>query len=246
MQIKGGSANTASALERALELAEQQHKTSERPQTTPAFVDVRPDDIEMRPALFQPREFAYGATEVDGQYVERLVGEIGTTGELDPILVIRLGEAWVCVDGHHRVKAYRKVKWERTIECEWFGGSVREAVNEGMRRNRTIKLEMHRADRQQQAWKRVLLGWGSKSEVVRVCGVAEGTVAHMRCVKELANADTDEGKAFRERLGVRIEESAWSLARLAYEGAERKQIGIEERAGMLARGSKAHCQKTTR
>jgi hypothetical protein len=140
MQIKGGSANTASALQRALEAAEEQHKTSKRPQTTPAFVHLRPDDIEMRPALFQPREFAYGATEVDGQYVERLVGEIGITGELDPILVIRLGEAWVCVDGHHRVKAYRKAKWEGTIKCEWFGGSVREAVNEGMRRNRTIKL----------------------------------------------------------------------------------------------------------
>jgi hypothetical protein len=167
--------------------------------------------------------------------VERLVGQIGTAGELDPILVIRLGEAWVCVDGHHRVKAYRKDKWEGTIKCEWFGGSVREAVDEGMRRNSTIKLELHRADRQQQAWKRVLLGWGSKSEIVRLCGVGEGIVAHMRRVKERANADTEEGKEFRQSLGVKIEESAWSLARLAYEGAERKQIGIEELAGKLAR-----------
>jgi hypothetical protein len=84
MQIKGGSANTASALQRALEAAEEQHKTSKRPQTTPAFVHLRPDEIEMRPVLFQPREFSYGATDVDKHYVDRLVGQIGTSGELDP------------------------------------------------------------------------------------------------------------------------------------------------------------------
>jgi hypothetical protein len=58
MQIRGSLTNTASALQRALEAAEEQHKTSKRPPTTPAFVDLRPDEIEMRPVLFQPREFS--------------------------------------------------------------------------------------------------------------------------------------------------------------------------------------------
>jgi hypothetical protein len=89
-----------------------------------------------------------------------------------------------------------------------------------------------------------LLGWGSKSEIVQHCGVAEGIVAHMRRVKERANADTEEGEAFRQSLGVKIEESAWSLARLTYEGAERKQIGIEERAGRLARRIRSRLENT--
>jgi ParB-like nuclease domain len=167
--------------------------------------------------------------------VKKLAGEIETAGELDPILVIRLGDAWVCVDGHHRVRAYQQVEREGTIKCEWFGGSVREAVDEGMRRNRTIKLEVHRADRQEQAWKRTLLRWGSKNEVVRLCGVSEGVVAEMRRVRDLASASTEEGEAFRQRLDGPITEKSWSLARLTYKEAKPAEIDIEQRAGVLAR-----------
>jgi hypothetical protein len=235
MQMRGSPSNTASALQRAMQIAEVQHKTSERPQTTPEYVDLRPNEIEMRPELFQPREFSFGAKDVDKHYVKKLAGEIETAGELDPILVIRLGVTWVCVDGHHRVRAYQKVRWRGTIKCEWFGGSVREAVDEGMRRNRTVKLEVPRADRQEQAWKRTLLELGSKSEVVRLCGVSEGIVAMMRRVKALANAQTEEGKAFRQRLDAPITEKSWSLAKLAYIGAEQTKMDIEARAGQLAR-----------
>jgi hypothetical protein len=242
MQMRGSSTNTAIALHRAVKIAEAQLNTDGHPQTKPAYVDLRPDQVEMRPELFQPREFAFGAKDTDKQYVKKLAGEIETAGELDPILVIRLGEAWVCVDGHHRVRAYQRAEWEGTIKCEWFGGSVREAVDEGMRRNRTVKLEVHRADRQEQAWKRVLLGWGSKSEIVRLCGVSDGIVALMRRVKALANDHTEDGEAFQRRLGAPITEKSWSLARLAYEGAEQKKIGIEERAGRLARNIRSRLE----
>jgi hypothetical protein len=242
MRLRSSPTNTAKTLQQAVKIAETQLNTDGHSQTKPAFVDLRPDQIEMRPELFQPREFSFGTKDTDKQYVKKLAGEIETAGQLDPILVIRLGEAWVCVDGHHRARAYELKKWEGTIKCEWFGGSVREAVDEGMRRNRTVKLEVHRADRQEQAWKRVLLGWGSKSEIVRLCGVSEGIVAHMRRVKALANDPTEQGEAFRQRLGLSITEKSWSLARLAYEGAERKQIGIEELAGRLAREIGARLQ----
>jgi Recombinase/ParB-like nuclease domain len=48
---------------------------------------------------------------------------IGIDGELDPVLVIRLGKEWVCVDGHHRIAAYRLRKHKKPIRCEWFTGS---------------------------------------------------------------------------------------------------------------------------
>src|SRR5882762_8008040 len=129
MQMRGSPTNTATALQHAVKIAETQLNTDGHPQTKPAYVDLRPDQVEMRPELFQPREFAFGAKDTDKQYVKKLAGEIETAGELDPILVIRLGEAWVCVDGHHRVRAYQRAEWEGTIKCEWFGGSVREAVD---------------------------------------------------------------------------------------------------------------------
>lgn len=113
---------------------------------------------------------------------------------LDPITAINLGNAWVCIDGHHRLTAYKHVGWPDAIKCEWFSGSVLEAVDEAVRRNRTVKLEVPREDRQEQAWKRVLLGRGSKREIAVLCGVSETIVAMMRRVKARAEEATKEGK----------------------------------------------------
>jgi hypothetical protein len=61
-------------------------------------------------------------------------------------------------------------------------------------------------------------------------------------VKALANDHTEGGEAFQRRLGAPITEKSWSLARLAYEGAEQKKIGIEERAGRLARNIRSRLE----
>jgi Recombinase len=80
---------------------------------------------------------------------------IGIDGELDPVLVIRLGKEWVCVDGHHRIAAYRLRKHKKPIRCEWFTGTPTEAVDESMRRNKKDTLPVPSADRREEAWRRV-------------------------------------------------------------------------------------------
>ena len=92
----------------------------------------------------------------------------------------RGGYEWIVVDGHHRIAAYLKLKRKETIKCEWFAGSVREAADESMWRNEKIHLRVDQGDKAEEAWKRTLLGWGSKAEVVRITGCGEGTVAKMR------------------------------------------------------------------
>jgi Recombinase len=80
---------------------------------------------------------------------------IGIDGELDPVLVIRLGKEWVCVDGHHRIAAYPLRKHKKPIRCEWFTGTPTEAVDESMRRNKKDTLPVPPADRREEAWRRV-------------------------------------------------------------------------------------------
>jgi hypothetical protein len=239
MKMRGSASNTAGTLKTALEAAEAQK--TERPDGT-THVDLKPGQVTMRPELFQPREFSYGARITDTVYVKKLAGQIKLVGELDPIAVIRMGDAWVCIDGHHRLAAYKHVKWQGAIRCEWFGGSVREAVDEAVSRNRTVKLEVPKEDRQEQAWKRVLLGWGSKREIALLCGVSETIVAMMRRVKARAEGSTKEAQEMRGRLAGPLMETTWSLARLAHLHAEPAEMDAEKKAGQLARSIRSRLE----
>lgn len=232
MKMRGSASNTAGTLKTALEGAEA--RKAERPEGTD-HVDLKPEQITMRPELFQPREFSFGIRVTDTLYVKKLSRQIKLVGELDPVLVIRLGEAWVCVDGHHRVAAYKQEKWQGTIKCEWFGGSVREAVDEAVRRNRTIKLEVPTADRQEAAWKRVLLGWGSRREIALLCGVSQSIVAMMRRAKARAEGTSQEEQEMRARFVGPLMNTTWSMARLAHLHSEPAEMDVEKRAGQLAR-----------
>ena len=205
-------AYNASEVKEALAKAERQHTTVGRPARPDASVELLPSEVQMRPELFQPREFSFGLRATDRDHVKKLARAIGIQGELDPIVVIKLGKKFVCVDGHHRLEAYRAEKWVKPIKCEWFSGSVREAVDESVTRNAKDRLNVPQADRLEVAWKRVLLGWGSKAEIVRLCCVGDGTVAHMRRVMKLGREVTKQGKEFRNRLGFHLTETSWSQA----------------------------------
>jgi hypothetical protein len=69
---------------------------------------------------------------------------------------------------------------DQQIECDWFYGSVQEAAMEALERNNILKLNISQPDRMEEAWKWVLLEWGSKAEIVKACGVGDGTVGTMR------------------------------------------------------------------
>jgi hypothetical protein len=88
---------TAHTLSNAVRRAE---KELQPPHETDALViDVRPSDVETRIQLFQPRMLTHGGHLVDAKHVKKLSRTIGTKGELEPILVVKLRGSWVCVDG---------------------------------------------------------------------------------------------------------------------------------------------------
>jgi ParB/Sulfiredoxin domain len=151
------------------------------------YIQVKPRDIGERLELFQPRRPGWGTRTLETAYVNELATRITRKGEIDPVLVVKLktgmtrrGYEWIVVDGHHRIAAYLKLNRKETIKCEWFAGSAREATDESLRRNEKIHLRADQGDKAEEAWKRTLLGWGSKAEVVSLTGCGEGTVAKMR------------------------------------------------------------------
>jgi hypothetical protein len=238
--MRGAAHNTASALQEALGKAERQLSTRRRPPGNEAFVQLHPSQIRTRPELFQPREFSFGLRKTDPEHVRKLERTIGINGELDPVLVIKLGKQFVCVDGAHRLEAYKAAKWREAIRCEWFGGTLREAVDESMARNKKDRLNVPQADRLEQAWKRVLLGWGSKKQIVQLFNVGDGTVALMRRVLERwRDRHSKLGKAFRNSLRGDLYETSWIQARLAYHGVEQGERDDELAAVRLAKRMRA-------
>jgi ParB-like nuclease family protein len=165
---KATISRTPDDIAEALKEAERQLK--QPPDGKQQVVQIRPSLIATGPELFQPRGFA-SRNALDTGHVKKLVRRIATKGELKPPLVVQLGTEWVCVDGHHRIAAYLRhhgEQWSGTIRCQWFSGTIREAVDESVRRNDEVKLEMRLGDKYEAAWQRVVLGWGSKKQIREV------------------------------------------------------------------------------
>jgi len=203
------------------------------------IVSVPPKEIIVQPELFQPRRFSAGLREVDPKHVKDLETRITRKGELDPVLVVKfkapLGDRWVCVDGHHRLAAYQKLKRKEPIRCEWFAGSVREAADASLLRNEIAKLGVPQADRFEEAWRRVLNDWGSKKDIVTLTGTSDGMVALMRRVKKAFQLQDPKGQALRAELGHVLDTHSWSRVRAAWVGLTPTEWSIEEEAARLAR-----------
>jgi ParB-like chromosome segregation protein Spo0J len=224
---------TAHTLSREVLRAEEELR---RPGESDAPVtDVRPGDVETRMALFQPRMLTHGGHVVDAKYVKKLSRRIGTKGELDPILVVKLGSAWVCVDGHHRLEAYAKRKWEGTIKANWFVGTVRDAVAESLRLNEVDKLEMSSQDRFEAAWQRTVLGWGKAPEIALEANVSLRLAYYMQEVREAYHGMDLRAASLRSKLGA-LEENTWGRARSTYLGlAKGEERSLQDKAATLAK-----------
>jgi hypothetical protein len=222
---------TAAKRQKALAEAEKEFARSRKKRGKSKHVSLRTSEIKERLELFQPREFSYGASTVDPDWVKELARRTGIDGELDPVLVIHIGSEWVCVDGHHRIAAYRMRNHKKPIKCEWFCGTPTQAVEESMRRNKKNTLPIPNADRLEEAWRRVLLDQGSKREIVKACSVGPSTVANMRKAKRRYEADPE----FAALVGRPLLETSWGIMKLAARNGDDKETDLQERAGVLAR-----------
>jgi ParB-like nuclease domain len=225
-----------------------------------ASVRLKANEIGAIPELFQPREFTFGMRDTDPIHIKALEQEIRIHGQLHPPLVIKLKRTgWVVAEGHHRIEAYKAAgKGDQEIECEWFYGTVREVADAALKRNNVVKLNIKQPDRMEEAWKRVLMGWGSKQQIVRLCGVGEGTVAAMRRavrlvqLQDLEHKDFGEAEAFRERLSTwgaaplkenatsaealaHLETVSWGIVGRVYRGVTEKEFDADTAAMWLAR-----------
>ncbi len=174
------------------EALDKLEKAAKRTPKNPVLLSaIPPSKIKLAPDVFQPRTIAGAMGEDEGHVreLQRGLKAKGKGGVLEAILVIRIGNKTYCVDGHHRLAAYRKERTPYAVPVEWFTGAIREAVFETAKRNSRDRLPMRRREKLEAAWRMTALGGHSKSKIAEATTVAVSTIATMRKTLKLITAD---------------------------------------------------------
>jgi hypothetical protein len=163
-----------------LEALRATEKTEARREDRPTVLPQT--DLQVANQVFQWRLFdsELGAEE---SHIKELVRVLEASEQpLDPILVTAIGARFYVVDGHHRLLAYRTADWKPSVPVEHYEGTVEEARAEALRLNIKNKLPMTKQDKFEAAWRLVKEGNQrySKSRIVQMTTVSDGTVATMR------------------------------------------------------------------
>ncbi|MAL38466.1 ParB/RepB/Spo0J family partition protein [Thalassospira sp.] len=176
--------------------------------------------------LFQPRG-------LDERHIQELRRAIRTQGILDPITVLQVGNKAVLIDGHHRRTAYKLEKVTKPVPVQYFQGSLEEAVLEAGRANSKAKLPMITSERQNYAWRLVLLGTYSKKQVCSASGISDGQVANMRrALKALG----EEAYSY----------DTWAEARDAFNKRERDLLDDDEMAQWIEAQANDYADRMSR
>jgi ParB-like nuclease domain len=196
---------------------------TDRPDTLPLA------SIVTMPALFQPRG-------EDERHISELVRAIKARGSVEPVTVIQVGGKAVLIDGHHRLAAYGLARATEAVPVRYFEGALEDAVLEAGRANSKAKLPMNNQDRQNYAWRLVLMGTYSKRQIMDAAAVSDGQVSVMRRVmKALGSAAYDTPSWWRAQRnakgiawqGIDDDERERRLEELAQDYADRlsKEFG---------------------
>ncbi|MDP3898086.1 MAG: hypothetical protein Q8Q62_15560 [Mesorhizobium sp.] len=140
--------------------------------------------IKTAPVLFQMREGDTEGGATDPGHVLTLLRALrakpAEARTLDPVLVFGIAEDAYCIDGHHRLAAYRDAKVTGPVPVEWFRGTLEGAVGEAISRNQKAKLQMGSGERMEGAWRLVVIGGHTKAATAAMSGVSERSVATLR------------------------------------------------------------------
>ena len=178
---------------------------------------LRLEVIHEHERLFQQRR---PVEHESRQHVEKLCKVLRDGSTLPAVVVFRAGHQWVLLDGHHRMKAYRKAGWEKEIPVQVFSGTLDAAIGRSTRENHRDSLQMTNAEKMDSAWRMVCVTRLTIKAISRDTGASMRNIAYMRKAKEALLA---EGKALADLSGM-----SWNVARTTARGEQTEQIDWDE------------------
>lgn len=197
------------------------------PETDPKRVSL--SSIKLCEEVFQHRS---GNQAVSDAHVDALhkALEHNPDKPFDPVTVWWGGNGWYCIDGHHRLAAYRRTDCDWCVPVSVFRGTMGEAIAQAMQGNSKDKLPMGRKEKSEGAWRLVVGAELSKPVIAAAAGVSESQVAIMRRTASAIR---------KSHPGERLDALRWVEADRIAKGLEpRGDVGssnwVEEEAQKLA------------
>jgi ParB-like chromosome segregation protein Spo0J len=162
-------------------------------------------DLRVADKVFQWRLPGYNVLQSDNHVFELARVLKDHRKGLDPILVFPVDRRLYVIDGHHRLAAYRTVKWDRNVPVRVFKGSLDEARIEALAANIKDKLPMTCLDKQEAAWRLVKAEHHTKSQIANLTTVSDRQIGYMRKTWRSLNEHAEYNK--------RAHEISWREAR---------------------------------
>ena len=205
----------------------QLEKRKARPSQVPSVLPLKL--IKLWLGVFQHR----GRRGHDGEaHVRELAAAVkkSSTRTLDAVTVWWDGKGWACIDGHHRLDAYRAaaVGLDHLVPVQVFEGSLEAAIERAATANTKDKLAMSSAAKSNTAWRLVSTTGLSKAATANASGVGESTVAAMRRVFALLSDRAKPVDEFSLSTGEDLRDLTWMGARGLAAGREPPDFDREE------------------
>ncbi len=201
----------------------------------PALVPLR--HVEMLP-VFNMRE------DMNERLISDLVKVLDNGGTLPPVTVLHAGAKAFVVDGHHRLEALR-IHARRNGHAEdglvpvsLFRGTPSEAVYASIMANSRHGVRLTASERTDAAWKLVLIGEKTRSEIREATGVARSWITKMRQVKRQLGEDAADYRSWHRALREANGRTQHELTEDEYE--ERKRMKAERIADQITEAIGKH------
>lgn len=198
----------ADAIKAKAELIERIARGAPAPSPAPKRLPL--EAIGRIPELFQPRssdEWRSTAHISGLSSSSANARQANNDARMEAVVVFWVGDAWVCLDGHHRLAAIAKAKKPgATVAVEVFSGTVEEAMMEATRRNSRNKLPMNEKDKTERAWQLFMSGAGTHKAIAEICGVNPKTIQRMAQAVKKRGATPEDLEVLRKSRWVQVRE----------------------------------------
>jgi alkylated DNA nucleotide flippase Atl1 len=157
----------------------------------------------------------------DERAIADLVKVLTNGDKLPAVTVLRVGGRNFLIDGHQRLEAFRlhAAKAGRggrfVVPVTYFHGTPAEAVFASIERNSQHGVKLTASERTDAAWKLVLIGAKTRTEMTKATGVSRGWLTKMR---QVMRALGDEAS----------DHPQWHRALRAADGRNQKELTDEE------------------
>lgn len=199
------------------------------PAPTQRVTKLKLSEVLEMPTVFQQRAVNQAASE---KHVYELVKALERDSKqaFSPIVVYWVGDGWCCIDGHHRMEAYRIFEYKRPIPVTVFSGSLEDAIELSASSNSKDKLPMSPQEKYNAAWRLVISTELSKVRIAKAANVSERLVGKMRAVMNTISVQHPE---------LPLDSLKWTDALRVEQGLAPKETSvsrdfIEEEAKILA------------